>query len=559
MEPIYGIDLGTSNCLAAQVDELFGTINIECLEDENSNISFPSVVHFHKENEVIVGDRAKELLPRFPGPTVELVKLRLGMEKNLELTINGKKVKKSPQEITGAMLKHFQTLHNNKIKKAVLTVPANFNENQKKAILESGKLAGIDIVEYITEPSAAIMYHLYDQFKDKEFEAFFKEERNFLVFDFGGGTLDLSLINVSIDEKGNLKPNVLITEGDNVLGGNVIDLELTRFLLYDLHTYYYDSFTHKLTEVFDYFYENKRFPDHAEEEVVEYILDVKKNAERAKVQLSTEEVVTIEFPPSAQASEMYANLDLSREVFEEEVLEEKDFGQRVINALENLESENKDYYEIHEIIFVGGSAQIPYFQQKFIEKYPSLKNKLSVSRDYDRAIAMGAAILGAIRNGIEVPPFGLNRCFNQVPHNIFIDHKGHSDLFVRARTKIPFEKPAEKQVRIRHALETNIHIILKEQYGDYDFDLKERVSKEHSIKEVNFYHPFFYTNEEITVTLFIDEHGFINISALHDRTNESVDFKTEKLFQLTDKEFNEAKTRIDQLREIELDLKNISF
>lgn len=545
MEPIYGIDLGTSNCLAARVQDIFGNLQVSCLQDDDSNTSFPSVVHFAAKDKVMVGEKAKELLPIRPESTVELVKLRLGTVQSLPIEIEGVVQNLSPQEVTGALLRHFHMLHNDKIKKAVLTVPANFNENQKYATLESGKLTGIEIVEYIAEPSAAIMYHLFENYKDRPVEQLFQREQNYLVFDFGGGTLDLSLIQVSLDEDGNLKPDVLKIDGDNTLGGNIIDLHFLRNIIEHLDEEYDDDLTNELMEISDYYFEERRFPKGASEEAIEFLLALKARIERAKIQLSYEEEVAIGIP-----SIDYNDIAVDRAFFEEEILVETGIIERIFDTLDNLLSSDRDFNRIDEVIFVGGSSQIPYIQQKFQKMYPQLKDKITISENYDNAIALGAAIIGAIKSGMEVRPFGMNRCHNKVPHDIYIEHENYKDIIVPSQTKYPFEMPMQKTFSICHALQTEINIMLKEKYYEHDFVQKRRTSKEHEIKDVKFYHPFFYTNEDLTVTITINEQGFLSINALHNRTGESIDIETKKLYQLTNEEFRQAKIRLDDLVEV---------
>jgi molecular chaperone DnaK len=545
METIYGIDLGTSNCLIARTTQIFGETDVSCLVDSEGNIHFPSVVHYASENEVIVGEKAKELLPQYPEQTVELVKLKVGREKQVEIKLpNGKILTPSPQEVSSLLLRHFNHLHNNEIKKAVLTVPAYFDDNQKSATLQAGQLAGIEIVELIEEPSAAIMYHLFDMYKDQKIEEIIKDNYlNYLVFDFGGGTLDLSLIRVELDSKGNIKPTVLLKGGDSELGGNNIDFEFTRLLIDYLDEEYYDSFTSQLRREFEYYYENKRFRPNIDDKVKSFIMRLKKDLEFAKIRLSSVEEVTIDF-----GHIRYEEILFTRDELEEEILDPI-FRERVLAALDDLKVKNKEGHKIDQVIFVGGTAQIPYFQKLLNTYYPEFRNRIVVSKDYDNAIAKGAAILGAIRAGMNVPPFGTNRCFNTVSHDILVEHRGASTLLIPYGTKFPFTKPVQKNFEIQHSLETNIHILLKEKYEKFDIIQKKRIPQERVIKDVKFYHPFFYTGEQMTVSIQIDEHGLLRFSATHTPTNESMDFEAEKLYQLTDEEMMEIKRKLDRIKE----------
>lgn len=542
MEMIYGIDLGTSNCLAAKATNLFDEIEVDCLIDDVGNISFPSIVHFATDEQVLIGEEAKRLLPDYPEKTIELVKLKMGKAKEIEIETRGTSFKKySPQEISALLLKHFNHLHDQKIKKAILTVPAYFDDNEKAATLQAGKLAGIEIVELIEEPSAAIMYHLYNQYKQNKKNFINKKESKvYLVFDFGGGTLDLSLINVELDSKGNIKPTVLLKEGDSELGGNVIDLELLKLILEDLDAEYNDAFTNQVLTEFDHYYTHRRFSKSMDSKIKEFILRLKNTAEYAKIQLSTKDEVRIEYGLRA-----YENFDFSREDFEEEILEVY-FRNRVIDILTKIKEKDQGRHQINEVILVGGTSQIPYFRKLISVQFPELKNQIIISEDYDNAIAKGAAILGAIKNNIEVPPFGRNRCFNTVSHNVLVNN----ELFIPYGTKFPFTKPMHKQFPIKHALQRNIPIEICEEYEKYNFEAKQRTLQRRIVKDVKFYHPFFYSGEKLTLILEIDDHGLLHFSAIHNETKEQIDFESEKLFQLDQHEFKDAFEKLSRVKEI---------
>ena len=165
MNNIYGIDLGTSNCLAAELDEIYDELEINCLRDKEGNISFPSVIYFAEGGEII-GQKAQKLLPSYPDNTIELVKIRMGqIKKEIRVQINNKIEYYSPQEISAYFLDYFNQIHENQLEKAVVTVPAYFDQNQRQATLQAGEIADINIVELIDEPAAEILYHIFDYYK----------------------------------------------------------------------------------------------------------------------------------------------------------------------------------------------------------------------------------------------------------------------------------------------------------------------------------------------------------------------------------------------------------
>lgn len=541
METIYGIDLGTSNCLVAEVIDLFDEVNIDCLMDDEGNISFPSVVHFKEEYDSIVGEKAKNLLPDYPDSTIDLIKTKIGHEREIEVKIGEGKVTFSPQEIAALFLKHSNDLHDNKIKKAVVTIPANFGQNENDATLQVGEIGGIEVVGLVNEPTAAIMYHLFKIYEENN-SLDIDDYKNYLVFDFGGGTLDLALIRFEYDEDGNLKPKGLLKGGDPDLGGHLIDLEFTKYMIEELKEEYDDAFSNEALKEFKYYYKNKRFSPNIKEKIKEFILRMRNTIEYSKIQLSKKDKVKIEF-----GKREYENFEIDREEFEEEILDEY-FRDRIIKTLDKFKAKNKKNYRIDEVVMVGGSSQIPYFTNLIKVYFPNLKNRIVISDDYDNAVAKGAAIMGAIKSGQEVPPFGKNKFVDIIPYDLYIEYKNKEELFVPSGTPYSLPKPVEKSITIKHSLQTNIHILLKEKYEKYDQNSKEMRLIENIVKDVRFYHPFFYNNEQVAVSLCVDEKGMFHFTSKHDVTNESIDFQAEKLYQLSNKELETAKDRISKIK-----------
>ena len=215
----------------------------------------------------------------------------------------------------------------------MLTVPAFFDQNQKDATKQAGQLAGINIREMIEEPSAAIMYHLFSQYKEHGIDWFQRRgKRNVLVFDFGGGTLDLSLISVECEGE-EVKPRVLFVGGDNELGGNIIDFVFVRHILeYLCLNYRDDGFIQEVKRAYEDYYDGYinhkrlRFPADVSPEIKNFILRLKRNLENVKIQLSTREETTIVF------ERIYAPLRLTRKQFEDVVLKDRKLNVKGIEA-----------------------------------------------------------------------------------------------------------------------------------------------------------------------------------------------------------------------------------
>lgn len=546
---IYGIDLGTSNCLVAVAREtLSGEYDISCLRDGLGNDSFPSVVSFKNKDEVIVGEKALIELYKNPNQTIDLIKTRLGTDVFIDIEIGGKKQQLETQKISGILLNHFNKIHNNKIKKAVLTIPATFDEQQKKATAQSGIIADIELVRTIPEPCAAVMYHVFSQYKNNKNNMLdYEKDKNVLVFDFGGGTLDLALTRIKLDEKGDVEINMLADAGDPKLGGNIIDFKLTEVILnYYCDEFEDDIFINEAKDEYDYYYANYisngklKFRDSCRDEVKSFIFRMKNKCERAKIELSTKNATTL-IPEG-----IYSQVEIERDFFEDEVIEEGELLSRIRAAIRDIQAKNNKNVPIEQVILVGGSAQIPYIKT-FLEKtFPQFKNKIINAVDYDNAIAKGAAILAAIEDGNNVPPFGRNNVNNVVSHNLYVNQDVINDddePFLSYGTSYPFTEKQIKNLPIQRSLDTKINIKFVEKFN------RNGKPNEKIIQDVNFYHPFFYTNDHISVEIDIDELGMYKFTATHVETGESIEFEAEQLFEMNHNEIEKAKREIKILKD----------
>lgn len=548
----YGIDLGTSNCLIATVEEnLDGSFDVICLSDDDGNESFPSVVYFENEHTYQVGEKALYQLLHEPDSTVELIKIRLGKSNEIPVKIKGawQPITKTPQEVSSYLLRHFNTLHHDEISEAVLTVPAFFDQNQKDATKQAGQLAGINIREMIEEPSAAIMYHLFSQYKEHGIDWFQRRgKRNVLVFDFGGGTLDLSLISVECEGE-EVKPRVLFVGGDNELGGNIIDFVFVRHILGHLClNYRNDGFIQEVKRIFEDYYQGYinhnrlRFADGVSPEIKNFILRLKRNLENAKIQLSTRDETTIVF------ERIYAPLKLTRRDFEEVVLKDPDLNvrTRIEDALNQM---SKQREVVHEVLLVGGSAQIPYLSRLITSVLGEMnldRDHIITSQEYDKSVVKGAAILGAIADGMEIPPFRRNRCRSIVARDIELQHANEESIvFVEKGTEYPFPDKKEYIFNIGHALSETVDLMLNE--------VIERPGTRPERKPVvdfTFHLPIYYTGDQIRLYLQINEDGLYQVEAVHDETNELVEYEPQRQFSLSEEALVEVRKRVEQSKDI---------
>ncbi|CBH40381.1 molecular chaperone DnaK [Mycoplasmopsis agalactiae] len=354
-EVIIGIDLGTTNSVVSIVDNGSPVV----LENLNGKRTTPSVVSF-KDGEIIVGDNAKNQIETNPD-TVASIKRLMGTSKTVH--VNNKDYK--PEEISAMILEHLKKYAEekigHKIEKAVITVPAYFDNAQREATKIAGKIAGLEVLRIINEPTAAALAFGLDKVK---------KEQKILVFDLGGGTFDVSILELA---EGTFE--VLSTAGDNRLGGDDWDHEIVKWLI-DLikKDYKTDVTNNKIA-----------------------MARLKAAAEKAKIDLSSSQQATIMLPflVMQQGSEpISVEATLRRSQFEEMT---SHLVERCRKPIETALADAKiKISDLDDVILVGGSTRIPAVQQ-LVESI--LNRKANRSVNPDEVVAMGAAIQGAVLAG----------------------------------------------------------------------------------------------------------------------------------------------------------------
>lgn len=537
----YGIDLGTSTCLVAEVVENYdGTIDIECLSDADGNESFPSVVYFEDDNRYKVGAAAVGKLVDAPESTVELVKIRLGKTKEIEVKIDNKMCKKSPQEICSYMLAHLRSLHEDKIDEAVLTVPAYFEQVQKDSTNEVGAVADIKITEMIEEPVAAIMYHLFIEYRKHGINWLSKQDgKNILVFDFGGGTLDLSLINLETDGK-ELRPTVLHMGGSNKLGGNTIDFVFTKYAIDYLEKMNpQDEFVKEVVAAYNHYYNDYitkgtlKFKEGVSRKVKTYISLLKQDVEQVKCSLSDAKEDIVSFENS------YIPMKITRKEFEECILKHRTLNiKREIQMV--LEEVCEKGHNVDEVLLVGGSSRIPKLREIIIDVFKGMdvtEDDIMFCDEYDRAVAKGAAIVAAIEKGIQIEPFYKNRCRSIVPRTIQVKTINTTKEFIKEGTEYPLIRNYD--IKVEHALSEEVNIKLVE-----TIKVSKTKCEEREICKLTFFLPIYYTGDDVQVSMSIDKTGMYQIKAIHKVTNEQVEYQPERLYALGEKEIIRLKRLI---------------
>jgi molecular chaperone DnaK len=358
-EKIIGIDLGTSNSQAAVVTAGKPTIIPSAEGATVAGKMFPSVVAFTKDNQILVGEPARRQAVSNPKNTIFAAKRKIGSD--YKYNVNGKEY--TPQQISAFILQKIkrdaEAFLGTEVKKVVITVPAYFNDNQRQATKDAGSIAGLDVVRIINEPTAAAMAYGLDKSTDTKV----------LVYDLGGGTLDVTLMEISAGTF-----EVLATSGDVELGGVDMDNALINYVVNDFKT----------KENFDISKDNV---------AMQRIRDA---VEKAKIELSTVLETEINLPYITVANNAPKNLDIkiSRATLENLVrpIIEKS-RQPILNVLKDAGIEKE---KVSKIILVGGPTRMPIVQKFLIDIFG---DKLEKGVDPMEAVALGAAIQGAVLAG----------------------------------------------------------------------------------------------------------------------------------------------------------------
>lgn len=554
MSSYYGIDLGTTQCLAAQFQKNPFTEEDElnCLVNPRTGeIELQSVVSFLSDNQYVTGVDAQKRLYSSPDSTVELIKVRLGNTKSIPVAIpNVGKIEKSPQEIASLLIKSLKETREAKIDTALLTVPAFFNQSQREATKQAGRLAGIDTENQIMieEPTAAIVYQIYEEYRQNG-NTYLKDLRkgeNILVFDFGGGTLDLSIVRISCNDD-TVDSEVLFHGGDPNLGGNVIDFLLTDFILHRLNKKYpKDSDVLEAVEAFKPYLERYlqkhvlRFNEGISDHVKQNIFITKRYAEECKIRLSNEESVMVRTPfPKCKP------MEITRHDFETAILnnEKLNLRERIEDVLDPITKRN---IQLHRVLLVGGSSQIPYIKEIILKTFDSfgiMDERIRPSYDCMHAVVLGAAIQQALRNGESIVPFRNNYCRNIVSRDIMLSY-GNNQIqpFVTTGKVYPFVKDEEKTIIIPHALSENVSFALYEKIREGKKEVYRLISS------YDYYLPIYYTGEKISVYLNIGDDGLYQVSAVYEPTGEKVDFETKKENMLSDEQMEQAEKRVEKMK-----------
>ena len=367
---VIGIDLGTTNsCVAVKEGD-----NVTVIPNSEGSRTTPSVVAFTKDNERLVGQLAKRQAIVNTDRTVISIKRRMGSD--YKVKIDDKSY--SPQEISAMILQKLkrdaEEYLGTTVSHAVITCPAYFTDAQRQATKDAGIIAGLDVLRVINEPTAACLAYGADK----------EGEHKILVFDLGGGTFDVSILDV-----GDGVFEVLATSGDNQLGGDDWDNKVVDWMA--------DEF--KKSDGVDL--KKDRMA----------VQRLREAAEKAKVELSSmaETTISLPFITADQNGPKHLELTLTRAKFEDLT---RELTERVVRPTQNaLKDANLKASEIDKILLVGGSTRMPMIQKKVKEL---LGKEPTKGINPDECVAVGAAIQGAVLSGehkdivlVDVTPLSL--------------------------------------------------------------------------------------------------------------------------------------------------------
>ncbi len=377
MSKIIGIDLGTTNSVVAVMEGGQPTV----IPNQEGGRTTPSVVAFTKSGERLAGQVAKRQAVTNPENTIYSIKRFMGRRFNevseemklvpykvvagdnadVRIEIQGKKY--SPPEISAMILTKLkeaaEAYLGEKVTKAVITVPAYFNDAQRQATKDAGQIAGLEVMRIINEPTAAALAYGLDKKKDE----------TIAVYDFGGGTFDISILEV-----GDGVVEVKSTNGDTHLGGDNIDQRIIDWLIQE--------------------FKKDQGVDVSKDQMA--LQRLKEAAEKAKIELSTllETEINLPFLTADASGPKHLTIKLTRARFEQMV---DDILQRAVGPCKQaMQDANVTPNDIDEVVLVGGSTRIPKVQQMVRDLFGKEPNK---SVNPDEVVAVGAAVQGGVLGG----------------------------------------------------------------------------------------------------------------------------------------------------------------
>jgi molecular chaperone DnaK len=461
MGKIIGIDLGTTNSCVAVME---GGKPVVIANTEGARTT-PSVVAFTKTGERLVGEPAKRQAVTNADKTIASIKRHMGTDYKVD--IDGKKY--SPQEISAMILQKLKGDAENylgeKITEAVITVPAYFNDAQRQATKDAGKIAGLDVKRIINEPTAAALAYGLDN----------EKEQKIMVYDLGGGTFDVSIIEI-----GDGVIEVLATAGDNRLGGDDFDQKVTDYMLAE--------------------FKKNEGVDLSNDKMA--LQRLKEAAEKAKKELSSATTTNINLPFITATSEgpKHFDMNLTRAKFDELT---HDLVERTATPVTTaLKDAGLTSGEISKVLLVGGSTRIPAVQ----DKVKALTgHEPSKSLNPDECVALGASVQGGKLAGDEGA--GDILLLDVTPLSLSIETMGGvATRLIERNTTIPTKKSQIFSTAADNQTAVDVHVV----QGERQFARDNKSLGQFRLDGIP---PARRGVPQIEVTFDIDANGIVNVSA----------------------------------------------
>ena len=508
MAKTIGIDLGTTNSVVAVMEGGKPTV----IANAEGSRTTPSIVGFSKTGEKLVGQLAKRQAILNPDKTIASIKRHMG--EDYKVNIDGKDY--TPQEISAMILRKLADDASNylgeKVTSAVITVPAYFNDAQRQATKDAGRIAGLDVLRIVNEPTAAALAYGLEKEKSEKV----------LVFDLGGGTFDVSILEI-----GDGVHEVLSTSGDTHLGGDDFDQKVMDWIC-------------------DEFKKQEGIDLRGDKQAMQR---VKEAAEKAKCELSSvmETNINLPFITADANGPKHLDLNLTRAKFEDL---SRDLLNRCKTPVENaLKDAGITKNDINEVVLVGGSTRIPAVQQ-LVKEYTGKEPNQSVNPD--EVVAVGAAVQAGVLAG-EVKDIVL---LDVTPLTLGIETLGGvMTPLVPRNTTIPVSKSQVFSTAENNQTAVDIHVLQGERPMAKD-------NKSLGMFRLDGIPPAMRGLPQIEVTFDIDANGIVNVSAKDKATNKEQKITITNSSNLSEADIDkmvkeaEANAAEDKKKKEEAEIKN---